>query len=144
MRSVVVGRFDRLMAAIDLTPVSKNHFRTMCQLLEGTATEQIIDGKSALLAKISEELETHKEFLSEVAHQKFADDTPQSRNAFRRELGGAAKRLLEVMNVVDRLDEIQSFALLEHIEEVLHGVSDREIEDRCALVYKKMQAPLNI
>jgi hypothetical protein len=144
MRSVVARRFDRLMAAIDLTKVSQDHFKTMCQLLEDTATEYASDGKSDLLAAISKELKKHGEFMSEAADKKFADDTPQNRKAFKDNIDDAAKRLLKLMDVIDRLNEIQSFALLERIEEVLHGDGEIEIEKRCASVYKKMQARLNI
>lgn len=82
--------------------------------------------------------------MSEAADKKFADDTPQTRKAFEDNIDDAAKRLLKLMDVIDRLNEIQSFALLERIEEVLHGDGEIKIEKRFASVYKKMQARLNV
>lgn len=41
------------------------------------------------------------------------------------------------MDVIDHLNEIQSFALLDRIEEVLRGDGEIEIEERFASVYKK-------
>lgn len=138
----LAGRVAWLMAHTSLSPIQQEQFRMLCELFCGTATELCIDAKTSLMTMIRVELESESNVLDKIEGETFADDTPQIRMDLVCKIEKACNRLVEVAKVIEILDDTQCFVLLERIEEVLNGSADLELEDRCAWIYGKMQAPL--
>ena len=127
-----------LVLTSDLSSISKQQFRMLCQLFNGIATELSVDGKAELRGVINQALTELSDVHGGISHGSFTGETLQTRLDFLRKLGREAKSLRELANVIEKLDDRACIALLIRIEEVYAG-DGFDLEDRCTTVFEKTQ-----
>jgi hypothetical protein len=137
--NAVVNRFAALIIDAELTVIGLDHFRTLCQLLDGVHTLDNLSGKALFTSAIENALTEQCDFREEIAGVKFADDTPERRAAFLEKLDVERQHLEGLIATVRMLSETQAMALLERVEEVL-STPDEVGEHKCKAVFEKMQA----
>lgn len=137
--NAVVNRFAALIIDAELTAIDLDHFRSLCQLLDGVHTLDGVSGKALIRTAIETALTEQRDFREEIVGVKFADDTPESRAAFVAKLDVERQHLEELITTVHMLSETQAMALLDRVEEVL-STPDEVGEHTCKAVFEKMQA----
>ncbi|MEH2536463.1 hypothetical protein V1287_000397 [Bradyrhizobium sp. AZCC 1699] len=136
--NAVANRFAVLIVEADLAAIRLDHFRTLCQLLDGSDTLAYVSGKALFASAIQNALNEQHDFREEIVGVKFANDTPENRAAFMAKLDVEREHLEELITLVRMFSETQALALLERVEEVL-STSDELLEHKCNTVFKKMQ-----
>jgi hypothetical protein len=135
---------DKLLAGVDLRSIQPRYFTTLCQLVGGTETKPPRDVKSVLMCAVHMECEQHSAFMRAVKNLTFPVDSYKARRVFDFKMHAALEHLVELAEVIKRLDETQANVLFGYIKEVVNNTDDLEIATRCAAVYEKMQAASNI
>ena len=110
---IVANRLGYLVCTADLSGLSYEHFRTICQLLNGILTSELVDGKVFLTSVLADAIRAGP----------FRIEDPSS-----------------ILRAVEKLDSGTALALLVRIEEVYaEARSNMDIEISCREVYDKMQ-----
>jgi hypothetical protein len=135
----IIRRYAFLLITTNLTAINEMQFRTLCQLMNGLATEDTQDAQHRLNYSVRYALDEQEQFREDIASQEFADETPDTRAKFMAKLDDERTHLVELGKVVETLDKLQCTALLERIEEVFNGGSAHSLEPRCKAVFAKMQ-----
>jgi hypothetical protein len=110
--------------------IGLDHFRTLCQLLDGVHTLDNLSGKALFTSAIEIALTEQCDFREEIVGVKFAGDTPESRAAFMAKLDVERQHLEGLIAIVLMLTETQAMALLERVEDVLS--TPEEIDEQAS------------
>lgn len=138
----IVGRYTYLTQEADLSSVSFDAFVMLCQINGGLITTKMVEPRGTLLAGAYQKLADQNDFRRTLDAKPpgfFRDDSQESRSAFIDKLNIEREHLNSVVNLVKSLDQTQSMALLEYVEQVLCGDDDTHIREHCANVYEQMQ-----
>lgn len=136
--NAVVNRFANLVIEADLAVIDNDHFRTLCQLVDGIDTRSDVNGKATFVSAIKFAWTQQNDFRKEIKGVTLADDTPESRAIFMAKLDTERKHLRDLLKIVQKLTAAQAIALLERVEEVLCAPGEVG-EEKLKAVYEKMQ-----
>jgi hypothetical protein len=135
----MAGRLGWLLTTTDLSAIEADQFRTLCQLLNGIALDELVDGKECLGSIIADALQQQEVFRDEIKDKTFADDSPDSRAEFLHKLDVEREHLTALAHIIDTFDATACLTLLVRAQEV-YGAEGENLEARCASVYAKIQS----
>lgn len=114
----IVNRYTHLVGSADLSLVSGEHFRMLCQLLNGVDVSTSVDAKRELLSQVASAIDRQADVRDEMSMMTFANDTPEARAIMESRFDSELKKLTSLEGVLKALDSGQALALLERAEEV--------------------------
>jgi hypothetical protein len=135
----MAGRLGWLLTTTDLGAIQADQFKTVCQLLNGIALDELVDGKECLHTIIADALQQQEAFRDDIEDKTFADDSPESRAEFLHKLDVEDEHLTALAHIIDTLDATACLTLLVRAQEV-YGAEGENVEARCASVYAKIQS----
>ena len=130
-------RHESLMASADLSQISEGSFRALCQLVTIHGLDSDTDPVLGVKAAVYTDMQQNREARENIAAQpigSFTNDSVESRKAFFAKVDEEFESAQLLMKALREMNPLQTYALVEAIEEVLSG-DKYNLEAACSQVY---------